>query len=80
MKRRIRIVILLTILVALFSACGDDTAPAANSDATIVYITKSGTKYHREDCQYLSKSSIETTLEEAQSKGYAPCSKCNPPE
>lgn len=46
----------------------------------IVYITKSGEKYHSEGCQYLRKSCIEITLEDAKARGYEPCSKCNPPE
>lgn len=46
---------------------------------TTVYITKSGTKYHCDGCSSLSKSKIEISLIEAKTKGYEPCSKCNPP-
>ncbi len=45
----------------------------------IVYVTETGTKYHRSGCQYLSQSKIAITLNEAKRKGYEPCSKCNPP-
>lgn len=45
---------------------------------TIVYVTKSGTKYHRDGCGYLKKSKIPISLEDAEAKGYTPCSKCNP--
>lgn len=45
---------------------------------TIVWITNTGTKYHRENCDSLSNSKIETTLEEAIAKGLEPCKKCNP--
>lgn len=45
----------------------------------IVYVTKSGTKYHREGCSYLSDSKTALTLAEAKEKGYAPCSRCDPP-
>lgn len=45
-----------------------------------VHITKTGEKYHREGCQYLRKSDILISLEEAKGSGYEPCSKCNPPQ
>ncbi|MFQ5745235.1 MAG: thermonuclease family protein [Acidobacteriota bacterium] len=44
----------------------------------IVYITKTGKKYHREGCPHLSRSSIATTLKYA-AKRYRPCSSCSPP-
>jgi len=49
------------------------------ADGTIVYITKTGKKYHREGCRYLSKSMIEISLEKAKKK-YDPCSVCDPPQ
>ncbi len=49
-------------------------------DKEIVYITKNGTKYHKEDCSYLSSSKIPVTLEQAISQGLEPCSKCFPPD
>jgi endonuclease YncB( thermonuclease family) len=42
----------------------------------IVYITKTGKKYHRKGCQFLSKSSIPIKLEDAKARGYTPCSRC----
>lgn len=44
-----------------------------------VYITKTGEKYHKEGCRYLSKSKIPIDLSEAIASGYGPCSVCNPP-
>jgi endonuclease YncB( thermonuclease family) len=44
---------------------------------TKVYITRTGSKYHRAGCRYLSKSKIEIPLSRAQS-AYTPCSKCRP--
>lgn len=49
------------------------------SSFTYVYITKTGAKYHRSDCDSLSKSKIRITLEDAKDEGYKPCSKCDPP-
>lgn len=43
-----------------------------------VYITFSGSKYHRSWCSYLSSSAILTSREEAIARGYTPCSRCNP--
>ena len=51
---------------------------AANGD-TIVYITKTVSKYHTGSCSYLKKSKIEISLSSAVARGYEPCSRCNPP-
>lgn len=45
-----------------------------------VYITKTGKKYHRAGCRYLSRSQIPISLKEAEAEGYQPCSVCNPPQ
>lgn len=44
----------------------------------IVYITDTGSKFHRDGCRYLSKSKIAITRKNAVSQGYGPCSVCNP--
>jgi competence protein ComEC len=51
----------------------------ASNDAITVYVTKTGTKYHRDGCRYLSKSKIAISLNDAIADGYTPCSICNPP-
>jgi len=43
-----------------------------------VYISKTGTKYHKENCSYLSNSKIPISLDDAKAKGYTPCSRCKP--
>jgi|GEM_PF-2483881 len=48
--------------------------------SVVIYITKTGEKYHSDWCGYLSRSKIETTLENAMNRGYTPCSKCGPPQ
>ncbi|MDF2590135.1 MAG: hypothetical protein K0S41_3976 [Anaerocolumna sp.] len=45
-----------------------------------VFVTESGTKYHRKDCSYLNDSKTSLSLNEAKVSGYNPCSKCNPPK
>ncbi len=41
-----------------------------------VYITDTGKKYHRDGCQYLSKSKHAISLDKAIGQGYTACSKC----
>lgn len=43
----------------------------------IVYITTTGSMYHRENCSYL-KSKNAITREEAIKQGYSACSRCKP--
>ena len=55
-----------------------ESETASDTENYIVYITKTGSKYHKESCDSLSNSKIETTKQEAISQGYEPCKKCNP--
>ena len=43
-----------------------------------VYVTRTGSKYHRSSCRYLRSSKIPTSLSEAKDR-YSPCSVCSPP-
>jgi hypothetical protein len=52
--------------------------PAAENRPT-VYITRTGTHYHRAGCQYLRQSCIPVSLKEAVERGEIPCSRCRPP-
>lgn len=54
------------------------TKPSLQYEGATVYVTKSGTKYHRDSCSSLSKSKIPMLYEEAKADGYSPCGKCNP--
>ena len=63
-----RIISLLAIVIMTLSL-----------NAQTVYITKTGTKYHRSECRYLSQSKISVSLSEAKDRGYGPCSVCKPP-
>lgn len=51
---------------------------AASTGGTIVYITNTGSKYHRGSCSYLRQSKIEISKEDAIAQGYEACSRCNP--
>jgi len=48
------------------------------TDADTVYITKTGVKYHRDDCPHLRKSKIPMTKGDAKKKGYGQCDICRP--
>lgn len=56
-----------------------ETTPAKPPQAeTTVYVTKTGSKYHRAGCSYLRSSSRPIPLSAAK-RSYSPCSRCNPP-
>lgn len=52
----------------------------ADNGDTIVYITKTGSKYHRATCSSLKSSMIPIALKEVTEQRYKPCKKCNPLE
>ena len=57
-----------------------DDGPAADTKSqSLVYVTRTGKKYHRDGCLSLSKSRIPISLVDAQQK-YSPCGRCNPPQ
>ena len=45
-----------------------------------VYATRTGKKYHRSNCRYLSKSKIPISLNDAKAQGLTACSVCKPPQ
>lgn len=74
MGRRIVALFCCFLIIAALVA---PTALADNS-GEIVYVTNTGSKYHRDGCGYL-RSKNEKTLREAVERGYTPCSRCSPP-
>ena|ERR1035437_6948402 len=63
-----------TAATASTHAQAEQTDPAKIT----VYVTKTGGKYHRDGCRYLSKSKIPMSLKDA-AKKYEPCKVCKPP-
>ena len=58
-----------------------ETKPAQDAaNDPIVYVTRTGRKYHRAGCSYLRRSAIPKRLSEAKAAGYTPCSRCGPPQ
>lgn len=77
------LITLQTDLTAELSARG---LTLSTSDAAVpvpydplVWIPKSGSKYHSKSTCSNMKSPKSVTLTEAKRLGYIPCSKCNPP-
>jgi competence protein ComEC len=80
---------LITLVLALFML-GAAVAPViaqapapqkkVETKEETVYVTKTGKKYHRATCRYLSRSKISTSLKDAKANGYTACSVCKPPQ
>jgi endonuclease YncB( thermonuclease family) len=50
----------------------------ADTVRDIVFVTKTGRKYHRDGCRYLQTSRIEKSRKDAEAKSLTPCSVCRP--
>ena len=68
---------IVTELTELKAINTHDEAASAPMES-IVYISKSGTKYHTADCSSLGDTRKEISLEKALASGKTPCKKCNP--
>jgi micrococcal nuclease len=81
-----RLLATLSLFISLLcpvalSIAPPQTTPAQQDTKTqTVYITRTGKKYHRAGCRYLSHSSIPIALKDAKANGYEPCKVCRPPE
>lgn len=62
---------------ARIAAANQAVAAPARREQT-VYITRTGAKYHRGSCRYLSQSKIPVKKSIAISQGYEPCKVCRP--
>jgi hypothetical protein len=83
-RRCTRTVALFLTVLAIVAApislgCKKDN-PAKPCGEVTVYVTDTGTKYHKAGCSYLNHSSTAISLCEAKSRGLGPCSRCKPPE
>jgi len=73
MKRVIVVLLILALItITLFAEDSDEF------NEIIVFITNTGTKYHRETCNSLRRSKIPVTLEQAIERGYEACRICKP--
>lgn len=58
---------------------GGQATGTTEPEEETVYVTRTGSKYHRSSCQYLRRSRILVSLKEAK-QSYDPCSVCRPPK
>lgn len=56
----------------------DDEGLELEPQGSIVFITRTGIRYHVGSCRYLRKSRIPIDIKEAAGKGYTPCKVCKP--
>ena len=59
-----------------YANTSDESSYSERYIGTTVYITDTGSKYHRYGCQYLRQSCHEISLSDAKTQGYTPCSRC----
>ena len=83
MRRLVPLIIAFLMLGAV-SAVPPPQQPAPQQQAQTkeqtVYATKTGKKYHRATCRYLSRSKIAVSLKGAKAQGLTACSVCKPPQ
>lgn len=78
LARRLLPVALLLLLVVGLQAQSKPAEPAPPVGETVVYVTKTGEKYHAGSCRYLRQSRIAMKLKDAALR-FGPCSVCKPP-
>ncbi len=73
------VVFLLSSITPIFSGSPLETPIAKVLPVSeTVYVTKTGSKYHKSSCRYLKKSKIKTSKSDAKNSGYSACSVCKP--
>lgn len=56
------------------ASCSSTCEPKGNA----VYLSQTGTKYHRANCRTLKKTPIKVSRADARAQGYEPCKVCRP--
>lgn len=79
LKRLCRVALLLIALAVTGAPLG--LAPAVSqmqveSRDCVVYVTRTGERYHIDGCRYLRQSRIPLSRSDARSRGYTPCRVC----
>lgn len=71
------LLIFLSISAPTFAQTNSGTQTTKqDTKEKVVYVTKTGSKYHGVNCGYLHSSSIKTNLSDAIKSGYTACSRC----
>lgn len=55
---------------------GGSSYSGSSAQTATVYVTNTGSKYHKNGCQYLSQSKNAISLNNAKAAGYSACSRC----
>lgn len=81
--RILRFLVIFFLIFTPFFAGSVNADPRAGTTTymvqeTVVYITKTGSKYHKSSCRYLSQSKIKTVLKKAIAAGMGACKVCKP--
>ncbi len=63
----------------LLAALAMGAALLLSAQDALVYVTRTGSKYHREGCSSLRAGATAVSLAEATAAGYEPCARCDPP-
>jgi|APSaa5957512622_1039677.scaffolds.fasta_scaffold60178_2 hypothetical protein len=86
MKKFVKYVFILALALCSLSFTGIVESSSAkikteqyNQQEMVVYITRTGEKYHRLGCHHLSRSKIPISLKDAKKNRYTPCKVCCPP-
>lgn len=75
MKKRFAVLALVfSLILSLTSAAFAYSVPSDSK----VYVTPTGHCYHLRNCSYIGSEQTHMTISAAVSKGYEPCSRCNP--
>lgn len=71
---------LVLVSLVLFLACSANFATTPMTDSSVVWVTRTGNKYHKASCRTIKKSKGLTSMTktEARNKGYTACSVCKP--
>ena len=57
---------------------GESSVAVDNERATRVYLSPSGTRYHRKACRAVHDDAIELSRTDAEAQGREPCGVCKP--
>lgn len=83
-SRFFKVVLSLLLVVGSVGILASSHSPAfaktkiSDKKEYVVYITRTGKKYHRAGCRYLRQSSYEISKSDAIQQGYSPCKVCRP--
>ena len=78
MKRFLPLIIVLSLIACSSKDNQKSTSQTSQYKEQTVYVTRTGEKYHRDDCRYLKKSKKSIKLSKAVDSGYTPCKVCKP--